>query len=104
MPITSHAAPEERTALSTDDLLALYRSILCVTPFENAPPPCTSREESQGSLHLSVGQKTVPAGTCFALASDRAAFADTHTRVGVLPSWGCRCCCRRQWDCAGLSR
>jgi 2-oxoisovalerate dehydrogenase E1 component len=63
---TSHAPPE-RAALSTDDLLALYRGMLRIRLFEERAAALYAEGRIPGFLHLSVGQEAVPAGTCFAL-------------------------------------
>jgi 2-oxoisovalerate dehydrogenase E1 component len=67
LPTTSHAPPEQRAALTTDDLLALYRSMLRIRLFEERAAALYAEGRIPGFLHLSVGQEAVPAGTCFAL-------------------------------------
>jgi 2-oxoisovalerate dehydrogenase E1 component len=63
---TSHAPPA-RATLSTDELLALYRSMLRIRLFEERAAALYAEGRIPGFLHLSVGQEAVPAGTCFAL-------------------------------------
>jgi 2-oxoisovalerate dehydrogenase E1 component len=67
LSITSHAPPEQRAALSTDDLLALYRGMLRIRLFEERAATLYQQGRIPGFLHLSVGQEAVPVGTCFAL-------------------------------------
>jgi 2-oxoisovalerate dehydrogenase E1 component len=78
---TSHAPPEQRAALSTDDLLALYRSMLRIRLFEERAATLYQQGHIPGFLHLSVGQEAVPAGTCFALGPDDV-ITSTHRGHG----------------------
>ena len=81
MPVTSHAPPEQRAALSTDDLLALYRSMLRIRLFEERAATLYQQGRVPGFLHLSVGQEAVPVGTCFALEPDDV-ITSTHRGHG----------------------
>ena len=67
MTTTSHAPPAQRAALSTDDLLALYRGMLRIRLFEERAAALYAEGRIPGFLHLSVGQEAVPVGTCSAL-------------------------------------
>ena len=67
MTTTSHAPPEQRAALTTDDLLALYRGMLRIRLFEERAAALYAEGRIPGFLHLSVGQEAVPVGTCSAL-------------------------------------
>jgi 2-oxoisovalerate dehydrogenase E1 component len=81
LSITSHAPPDQRAALSTDDLLALYRSMLRIRLFEERAATLYQQGHIPGFLHLSVGQEAVPAGTCFALGPDDV-ITSTHRGHG----------------------
>jgi 2-oxoisovalerate dehydrogenase E1 component len=81
LSITSHAPPDRRAALSTDDLLALYRSMLRIRLFEERAATLYQQGHIPGFLHLSVGQEAVPAGTCFALGPDDV-ITSTHRGHG----------------------
>ena len=81
MPITSHAPPEQRATLGTDDLLGLYRSMLRIRLFEERAAALYQQGAIPGFLHLSVGQEAVPAGTCFALGPDDV-ITSTHRGHG----------------------
>ena len=81
MPIISHAPPERRAALGTDDLLGLYRSMLRIRLFEERAAVLYQQGAIPGFLHLSVGQEAVPAGTCFALGPDDV-ITSTHRGHG----------------------
>lgn len=65
--ITSHAPPQRRLELSTDDLLGLYRGMLRIRLFEERAATLYQEGRIPGFLHLSVGQEAVPVGTCSAL-------------------------------------
>jgi 2-oxoisovalerate dehydrogenase E1 component len=69
LSITSHAPPEQRATLGTDELLALYRSMLRIRLFEERAAVLYQQGSIPGFLHLSVGQEAVPVGTCFALGA-----------------------------------
>jgi 2-oxoisovalerate dehydrogenase E1 component len=77
---TSHAPPE-RAALTTDDLLALYRGMLRIRLFEERAAVLYAEGRIPGFLHLSVGQEAVPVGTCFAL-QPRDVITSTHRGHG----------------------
>ena len=81
MPTISHAPPERRAALGTDDLLGLYRSMLRIRLFEERAAAAYQQGAIPGFLHLSVGQEAVPAGTCFALGPDDV-ITSTHRGHG----------------------
>jgi 2-oxoisovalerate dehydrogenase E1 component len=81
LSITSHAPPDRRAALSTDDLLALYRGMLRIRLFEERAAILYQQGHIPGFLHLSVGQEAVPAGTCFALGPDDV-ITSTHRGHG----------------------
>ena len=81
MPITTHAPPQQRATLGTDDLLALYRSMLRIRLFEERAAVLYQQGSIPGFLHLSVGQEAVPAGTCFALGR-RDVITSTHRGHG----------------------
>jgi 2-oxoisovalerate dehydrogenase E1 component len=81
LPIITHAPPEQRAALSTDDLLELYRGMLRVRLFEERAAVLYQQGAIPGFLHLSVGQEAVPVGTCFALGPDDV-ITSTHRGHG----------------------
>jgi 2-oxoisovalerate dehydrogenase E1 component len=81
LSITSHAPPEQRATLGTDELLALYRSMLRIRLFEERAAVLYQQGCIPGFLHLSVGQEAVPVGTCFALGPDDV-ITSTHRGHG----------------------
>jgi 2-oxoisovalerate dehydrogenase E1 component len=81
LSITSHAPPDRRAALSTEDLLGLYRSMLRIRLFEERAAVLYQQGSIPGFLHSSVGQEAVPVGTCFALGTEDV-ITSTHRGHG----------------------
>ncbi len=72
---------EAAAALDSDQLLALYRSMLRIRLFEEQAAALYQDGRIPGFLHLSVGQEAVPVGVCAALHADDV-ITSTHRGHG----------------------